>query len=199
MSTGRPSPGRARDPPSGEYLDTLERMDEAGLGVQPARRYRSSSPGRIRPHEWTRRPQRTCLLCLRRQLPDRPEGGDELLDAEATRAIRQAEVGAARTTIERTRLVSSGSVLERLAADSALRVSAGRCWGGWSTSARSSRTFLVFDKSARDDGTSERGDFQLAIRKPISTKRLSSRGKVLTSTGTLVERRSNAAVSRQQV
>ena len=57
---------------------------------------------------------------------------------EATRAIRQAEVGAARTMIERTE--------ERLglvpsAWPPIVPMARRRCWDGWSTSGRSSRTF----------------------------------------------------------
>src|SRR5207253_2339485 len=44
MSIGRPSPGRAD--PSGNISTPWMRLP----GAQPARRYRSSSPGRIRPH-----------------------------------------------------------------------------------------------------------------------------------------------------
>jgi transposase len=44
MLTGRPSPGRAD--PSGNISIPWMRLP----GAQPARRYRSSSPGRIRPH-----------------------------------------------------------------------------------------------------------------------------------------------------
>jgi Transposase and inactivated derivatives len=44
MLTGRPSPGRAD--PSGNISRPWMRLP----GAQPARRYRSSSPGRIRPH-----------------------------------------------------------------------------------------------------------------------------------------------------
>ena len=61
-----------------------------------------------------------------------------IVDVEATRAIRQAEVGAARTMIERTE-ERLGLCPERLAADSA--TAQPRCSGGSLTSTRSSRIF----------------------------------------------------------
>jgi transposase len=50
-----------------EYLDTLGRSQRDGTEVH-------LQVGSGRPMD--RRSQRACLLCLRRQLPDRPEGGD---------------------------------------------------------------------------------------------------------------------------
>jgi transposase len=73
--------------------------------------------------------------------------------AEATRAIRQAEVGAARTMIERTedRL---GLCPERLAADSAYGSAE---MLGWLVNEHAIEPHIpVFDKSARDDGTFSR-------------------------------------------
>ncbi len=79
-----------------------------------------------------------------------------IVDVEATREIRQAEVGAARTMIDRTE-ERLGLRPERLAADSAngsaeMLVGCRRAW-------RSSRTFRCFDKSIRIDGTFSRDDF----------------------------------------
>lgn len=59
-----------------------------------------------------------------------------IVDVEASRAIRQAEVGAARTMIDRAQ-DRFGLYPERLAADSAY--GSARCWAGWCTSAASSR------------------------------------------------------------
>src|SRR5450432_1279957 len=61
-----------------------------------------------------------------------------IVDVEATRAIRQAEVGAARTMIERTEDVS-GSVPS--AWPPTVLTAQPRCSGGSLTSTRSSRTF----------------------------------------------------------
>jgi hypothetical protein len=94
------------------------------------------------------RSQRTCLLCLRQQLRHRPEGAI-IVDVEATRAIRQAEIGAARTMIERTeeRLELCP---ERLAADSAY----GSAGDGMASQRAAIEPHIpVFDKSARTDGT----------------------------------------------
>jgi hypothetical protein len=78
------------------------------------------------------------------------------VDVEATRAIRQAEVGAARTMIERTedRL---GLSPERVAADSAYGTAE---MLGWLVDERAIEPHIpVFDKSARTDGTFSREDF----------------------------------------
>jgi IS5 family transposase len=103
-----------------------------------------------------------------------------IIDVEATRAIRQAEVGAARTMIERTedRL---GLCPERLAADSAYGAAE---MLGWLVNERAIEPHIpVFDKSARDDGTFSRGDFDYNQEADIY---VCPAGKVLTSTGTLV-------------
>src|SRR6185295_7018526 len=79
-----------------------------------------------------------------------------IVDVEATRAIRQAEVGAARTMIERTE-DCLGLCPERLAADSAYGSAE---MLGWLVNERAIEPHIpVFDKSARDDGTFSRGDF----------------------------------------
>ena len=79
-----------------------------------------------------------------------------IVDVEATRAIRQAEVGAARTMIERTE-ERFGLYPERLAGDSAYGSA-----GGLSVACRRRGIephIPVFDKSTRTDGTLEREDF----------------------------------------
>jgi hypothetical protein len=79
-----------------------------------------------------------------------------IVDVEATRAIRQAEVGAARTMIDRM-MDRFDLYPERLIADSA--------YGSapmldWLVEARGIEPHIpVFDKSARKDGTFERADF----------------------------------------
>src|SRR5216684_3696130 len=103
-----------------------------------------------------------------------------IVDVEATRAIRQAEVGAARTMIERAE-DCLGLCPERLAADSAYG-SAERL--GWLVNERAIEPHIpVFDKSARDDGTFSREDFAYNQEADIY---VCPAGKVLTSTGTLV-------------
>src|SRR5215218_7287038 len=103
-----------------------------------------------------------------------------IVDVEATRAIRQAEVGAARTMIERTE-DCLGLCPERLAADSAYGSAE---MLGWLVNERAIEPHIpVFDKSARDDGTFSRGDFAYNQEADIY---VCPAGKALTSTGTLV-------------
>jgi transposase len=103
-----------------------------------------------------------------------------IVDVEASRSIRQAEVGAARTMIERTE-ERFGLKPERLVGDTA--------YGGGSNAELAGRgeghraTYPVFDKSKRDDGTFSRSDFQYD---PTSDVYHCPAGKTLTTTGTLV-------------
>ena len=103
-----------------------------------------------------------------------------IVDVEATRAIRQAEVGAARTMIERTeeRLELCP---ERLAADSAYGSAE---MLGWLVNERAIEPHIpVFDKSARTDGMFAREDFAYDQQSDVY---ICPAGKVLTSTGTRV-------------
>ena len=87
-----------------------------------------------------------------------------IVDVEASRAIRQAEVGAARAMIERThdRL---GLWPERLAADSAYGSAE---MLGWLVHERGIEPHIpVFDKSERKDGTFERADFTYDHRRDL--------------------------------
>jgi len=79
-----------------------------------------------------------------------------ILDVEATRAIRQAEVGAARTMLDRT-AARFGLRPERLIADSAYGAAANLAW---LVKERGIEPHIpVFDKSQRRDGTWSRADF----------------------------------------
>ena len=79
-----------------------------------------------------------------------------IVDVETTRAIRQAEVGAARTMIDRT-MDRFGLYPERLIADSAYGSAP---MLGWLVEERGIAPHIpVFDKSGRSDGTFERADF----------------------------------------
>jgi DDE family transposase len=103
-----------------------------------------------------------------------------IIDVEATRAIRQAEVGAARTMIERTeeRLELCP---ERLAADSAYGSAE---MLGWLVNERAIEPHIpVFDKSARADGTFSREAFAYHQEADVY---ICPAGKKLTSSGTLV-------------
>src|SRR5664280_3329485 len=82
-----------------------------------------------------------------------------ILDVEASRAIRQAEVGAARTMIDRTAR-RFGITPRHLAADSAYGSAANLAW---LVKERQIEPHIpVFDKSNRTDGTFSRSDFVFA-------------------------------------
>jgi transposase len=103
-----------------------------------------------------------------------------IVDVEATRAIRQAEVGAARTMIERT-ANRFGLKPKRLAADSAYGSAPSL---HWLVEAKGIAPHIpVFDKSRRDDGTFSRSDFQFDEASNVYT---CPTGKRLTTRGTIV-------------
>src|SRR6516165_9148679 len=81
-----------------------------------------------------------------------------IMDVEATRAIRQAEVGAARTMIERTEQRFAIKP-ERLAGDTAYGSGANLDW--LVNEAKITPHIPVVDKSKREDGTFSREDFSL--------------------------------------
>ncbi len=79
-----------------------------------------------------------------------------IVDVEATRAVRQAETGAAQTMIDRT-MDRFGLYPERLIADTAYGSAA---MLDWLVEERGIEPHVpVFDKSRRTDGTFERADF----------------------------------------
>jgi transposase len=103
-----------------------------------------------------------------------------ILDVEATRAIRQAEVGAARTMIERT-ADRFGLKPERLTADSAYGSAPSL---HWLVETKGIAPHIpVFDKSKRDDGALSRSDFQFDEAGNIY---ICPAGKRLTTRGTIV-------------
>ena len=78
-----------------------------------------------------------------------------IVDVEATRAIRQAEVGAAQTMIERTE-TRFGMKPDSLVADSAYGSAESLDW----LVRKAIKPFIpVLDRSSRTDGTFSRGDF----------------------------------------
>jgi hypothetical protein len=99
-----------------------------------------------------------------------------IMDVEASRAIRQAEVGAAKTMIERTE-ARFGLKPERLAADTA--------YGSaptldWLVNEKNIAPHIpVIDKSKREDGTFSREDFAFDKEHDIYT---CPAGKTLTTT-----------------
>jgi transposase len=103
-----------------------------------------------------------------------------ILDVEATRAIRQAEVGAVRSMIERT-ADRFGLKPNRLVADSAYGSAPSL---DWLVETKGIAPHIpVFDKSRRDDGTFSRSDFQFD---EVGNVYICPAGKRLTTRGTVV-------------
>ncbi len=103
-----------------------------------------------------------------------------IVDVGASRSIRQAEVGAAKTMIERTE-ERFGLKPERLAAGTAYGAAP---MLNWLVEEKGIAPHIpVFDRSKRDDGTFSRSDFRYD---PTSDVYHCPAGKTLTTTGTLV-------------
>ena len=85
-----------------------------------------------------------------------------IVDVEATRAIRQAEVGAAQTMLERTEM-RFGMRPASLAADSAYGSADSLAW--LVKQKKITPHIPVFDKSNRTDGTFSRADFAFAAER----------------------------------
>src|ERR1700757_339091 len=103
-----------------------------------------------------------------------------IMDVEASRAIRQAEVGAAKTMIERTEQRFDLKP-ERLAADTAYGSGANLNW--LVNDKKIAPHIPVIDKSKREDGTFSRDDFTFDKERNLYT---CPAGKTLTTTGRLV-------------
>ena len=102
-----------------------------------------------------------------------------IVDVEASRAIRQAEVGAAKTMIERIE-AGFGMKPKSLAADTAYGAAP---MLAWLVKEKGITPHIpVFDKSARKDGTFSRTDFTFDVEQNIY---LCPQGKPLTTTGHL--------------
>ena len=103
-----------------------------------------------------------------------------IMDVEASRAIRQAEVGASQTMIERTEKRFDIKP-EWLAADTAYGSGANL---NWLVNDRKIAPHVpVIDKSNRDDGTFNREDFTFDKERNVY---ICPAGKILTTTGRLV-------------
>jgi len=103
-----------------------------------------------------------------------------IMDVEASRAIRQAEVGAAKTMIERTE-ERFDIKPARLAADTAYGSGATLNW--LVKDKKIAPHIPVIDKSKREDGTFSREDFKFDQSRNVYTCPI---GKALTTTGKLV-------------
>src|SRR5205823_3909758 len=102
-----------------------------------------------------------------------------IMDVEASRAIRQAEVGAAKTMIKRTEQRFDIKP-ERLAGDTAYGSGANLNW--LVNEAKIAPHIPVIDKSRREDGTFSREDFSFDQQQNVY---ICPAGKVLTTTGKL--------------
>ncbi len=89
-----------------------------------------------------------------------------IVDVEATRAIRQAEVGASRTMLDRT-AERFGLKPDHLAADSAYGSAANLAW--LVRERQIAPHIPVFDKSQRTDGTFSRSDFAFDAERDLYT------------------------------
>jgi hypothetical protein len=99
-----------------------------------------------------------------------------IMDVEASRAIRQAEVGAAKMMIERTE-ECFGIKPERLAADTAYGSAANLNW--LVNDKKIAPHIPVIDKSKREDGSLSRDDFTFDKERNVY---VCPEGKVLTTT-----------------
>jgi len=103
-----------------------------------------------------------------------------IVDVEASRAIRQAEVGAARTMLERTE-ARFGLRPRRLAADTAYGSAP---MLNWLVEDKQIEPHIpVIDKSRREDGTFSRGEFRFDAERNVYSCPAS---KELRTSGTLV-------------
>jgi len=105
-----------------------------------------------------------------------------IVDVEASRAIRQAEVGAARTMIDRTE-DRFGLKPVRLAADTAYGTAATLDW--IVNDKKIAPHIPVFDKSRRDDGSLSREDFAFDAGRNLY---VCPQGKLLHTTGRVHDR-----------
>lgn len=149
------SPEVAREAGNRAAREYLETLDDAAFGaaspVQP-KFVAKSDPAA----QWTRAEEsRPYFAYATNYLIDTKSS--VIMDVEATRAIRQAEVGASRTMLDRTEK-RFGIRPDWLAADTAYGNAENL---GWLVRKRSIIPFIpVIDKSERTDGTFSRSDFE---------------------------------------
>ena len=158
-----------------EYLDVL---DDAAFGSATPAAPKAISP--VDPAaRWTAQRGGPAEYCYATNYLIDVEHG-VIVDVEATTAVRQAEVTAARRMIERT-LERFELLPERLAADTGYGSAE---MLGWLVHEKGIEPHVpVFDKSRRTDGTFSREDFRYD---PASDSYRCPGGKLMRTTGTLV-------------
>jgi hypothetical protein len=134
-----------------EYLDTL---DEAAFGAASEVQPKFTSHSDPASQRTAARKGPAFFSYSDNYLIDTDHG--VIVDVEATRSIRQAEVGSTKTMLER---VKAGFDLhpERLIADTAYGTGP---MLGWLVDRKIAPHIPVFDKSGRSDGTWTRADFE---------------------------------------
>ena len=116
-----------------------------------------------------------------------------IVDVEATRAIRQAEVGAARTMLDRTQS-RFGLKPERLVGDSAYGSAPMLAW--LVKERRIEPHIPVFDKAIREDGTFSRADFKWDGERDVY---VCPQGNLLRTTGRLHDGRTRLYRSQKPI
>lgn len=149
------SPEAARQADNRAAREYLETLDDAAFGAASPSQPKfvaKSDPAA----QWTRvEESRPYFAYATNYLIDTKSS--VIMDVEATRAIRQAEVGASRTMLDRTEK-RFGIKPDWLAADTAYGNAENL---GWLVEKRSIIPFIpVIDKSERTDGTFSRSDFE---------------------------------------
>jgi len=135
-----------------EYLDTLDDAAFGGASPSQPKFVAKSDPAA----QWTRAEEsRPYFAYATNYLIDTQHS--VIMDVEATRAIRQAEVGASQTMLDRTQ-ERFGIKPDWIAADTAYGSAANL---GWLVKKRGIIPFIpVIDKGERKDGTFSRSDFE---------------------------------------
>ena len=160
-----------------EYIDTLDDAAFGAAGGKPPKFTAHADPA----SQWTGAMKGPAFFAYAdNYLIDTDHA--IIVDVEATRAVRQAETGAARTMIDRT-MDRFGLWPERLIADTAYGTGPMLDW--LVEECGIEPHIPVFDKSGRKDGTFERADFDYDHRRDVyvcpAGKELNPRRKIYRS------------------
>ena len=158
--------------------DYLETLDDAAFGAASAKQPKFVSPSDPAA-QWTGALRGPAFFAYATNYLIDTDNA-VIVDVEASRAIRQAEAGAARTMIERA-MDRFDLYLQRLAGDTAYGTAD---MLGWLVYEKAIEPHIpVFDTSSRTDGTFSREDFHYY---PQEGRYTCPGGKALTTTGRLV-------------